>query len=59
MDVAAETLVQDTPASLDEGQEHAGEPGAGGDGKTADNKFQTAIAAWRSVSGNLYVCEQR
>jgi hypothetical protein len=55
MDVAAETLLQDTPVNLDEGQEHAKESGVDGDGKTADNKFQKAIAAWRSMSRNIYV----
>jgi hypothetical protein len=50
MDVAAETLPQDaTTASQGEGEKLDGGASAIGGGKADDNKFQKAIAAWRSV----------
>jgi hypothetical protein len=60
MDVAAESLVQDdtTTAGVVEEQKgngagvgggREGGSGANGIAKSEDNKFQKAIAAWRSV----------
>jgi hypothetical protein len=50
MDVAAESLPQDTAAAgVEDGQKHNGEAGAHGGAKSEDNKFQKAIAAWRSA----------
>jgi hypothetical protein len=48
MDVAAESIPQDA-TSFDQAQKFGGEFSGQEIGHTEDNKFQKAIAAWRSA----------